>query len=95
MGSNTVNNDSSNYGDVEVHSSENNIAAGAVQCPIQDPYSKFAAGKTIIDSCCKCKNLTQCTSITDIDNGAGINHNNVAGVNAMRAENDTIDKSKI
>ena len=93
MDSNTINTNSSNNGGSEAHGHLYGIPPNAVQCPIQHPYSKYADGTQTIESCCKCESLTKCTLIKDIENGEGINYYNLGGVNAMRADNNTIDRS--
>ena len=67
----------------------NALPAGAVQCPITHPFSKYGARTNIVEECCKCPQKTGCE-----DAAAGTNYYNIVGVNVMMAANDVIDKSK-
>ena len=64
------------------------LPAGAVQCPIEHPFSKYAAGSQTVESCCKCQSQTKCKA------AAGATHYNIGGANAMMQANDVVDKSK-
>ena len=69
------------------------LGPNAVQCPIQHPFSRFAEGTETVDACCKCESQTKCTLVTDIDI-PGINSFNLGGVDAMRYDDDVVDKCK-
>ena len=57
-----------------------------VQCPITYPFYYFPWEFSW--SCCRCQDHTECQPV------AGSYDDNMDGVNAMMAENGTVDKSK-
>ena len=64
------------------------LPAGAVQCPIEHPFSKYGANGSTVVSCCKCQSQTKCKD------AAGATHYNIDGAGAMMEANDVVDKSK-
>ena len=62
---------------------------GSIQCPVQRPFSKYGADKTVTE-CCKCQGQTQCEAAA-----AGTNYYNWGGAKAMMEKNDVVDKSKL
>ena len=66
----------------------------AIQCPIRYPFSKHQEGflepSLVIESCCKCQDLTNCEPANE-----GVNYYNIGGTAAMFEENETIDESKL
>ena len=64
------------------------LPAGAIQCPIEHPFSKYGANGATVESCCKCQSQTKCIA------AAGATHYNIGGANAMMQPNDVVDKSK-
>ena len=64
------------------------LPAGAIQCPIEHPFSKYGANSQTVESCCKCQSQTKCIA------AAGQTHDNIGGVGAMMQANDVVDKSK-
>ena len=64
------------------------LPAGAIQCPIEHPFSKYGANGATVESCCKCQSQTKCI---DAD---GATHYNLGGTRAMMEANDVVDKSK-
>ena len=69
------------------------LQPGAVQCPVTHPFSRYGTGTQTVDACCKCGDQSKCTLVGEIDI-KGINSYNEGGVNAMRADDDVVDKSK-
>ena len=64
------------------------LPAGAVQCPIEHPFSKYGADGRTVESCCKCQSQTKCKD------AGGATHYNIGGAGAMMEANDVVDKSK-
>ena len=64
------------------------LPAGAVQCPIQHPFSKYGPNGSTVESCCKCQSQTKCKA------APGATHFNIGGSYAMMQPNDVVDKSK-
>ena len=69
------------------------LPVDAIQCPIRYPFTKYQDNPDQpsfeIGSCCKCQDQTNCEPATE-----GVNYYNIGGVNAMMADNDTVDESK-
>ena len=69
------------------------LPVDAIQCPIRYPFTKYKDNPDQpsfeIGSCCKCQDQTNCEPAAE-----GVNYYNIGGVNAMMAENDTVDESK-
>ena len=66
------------------------VPSWAVQCPIKHPFSKYRAGSTTVDECCKCQSQTKCQA------AGNANYPNVGGAAAMdnSVADDVVDKSK-
>ena len=73
---------------VAVEGAAATLPAGAVQCPIEHPFSKFTPNTETVEFCCKCQSQTKCIA------AGGATHYNIGGANAMMANDDVVDKSK-
>ena len=78
-----------NTGSVNGVVAANALPAGAKQCPVTRPFSKYGANTNIVEECCKCQQQTKCEAAAD-----NVNSFNEGGVYAMRQNNDVVDKSK-
>ena len=78
-----------NVADVSFAGAAATLPAGAVQCPIEHPFSKYGANSQTVEACCKCQSRTKCKA------AAGATHYNIGGTNAMMQPNDVIDVTSL
>ena len=64
------------------------LPAGAVQCPIEYPFSSYGPNTDYVEQCCKCQSQTKCRA------ASGATHYHIGGAVAMMQPNEVVDKSE-